>query len=157
MRFKNVHSIAAGSFCAVQHLDARNATCTEISGNNKQIATRGNRGIECFVTLIEPVLWVVFRSMSAIKRPLMSNTVKCDSQPTANTADLSWNKQAMMHSQSKMHHQSPIDIDEAATFRLLITVIGLTLLRSHTMTLPLLLEETTTSQTLLMARAVMGA
>jgi hypothetical protein len=62
-----------------------------------------------------------------------------------------------MHAQYKLQYQSPIDIDEAATLRLLITVIGLTLLRSHTMTLPLLLEETTTSQTLLMARAVMGA
>ena len=87
----------------------------------------------------------------------MSNTVKWDSQATANTADLSWNELTVMHAQHKLHYQSPIDIDEAATLRLLITVIGLTLLRSHTMTLPLLLEETTTSQTLLMARAVMGA
>lgn len=103
------------------------------------------------------MLWDVFRSMSAIKRPLMSNTVKWDSQATANTADLSWNELTVMHAQYKLQYQSPIDIDEAATLRLLITVIGLTLLRSHTMTLPLLLEETTTSQTLLMARAVMGA
>lgn len=55
------------------------------------------------------------------------------------------------------NYQSPMDIDEAATLRVLITLIGLTLLRSHTMTLPLLLEETTTSHMVLMARAVMGA
>jgi hypothetical protein len=56
-----------------------------------------------------------------------------------------------------MIYQSPMDIDEAATLRLLITLIGLTLLRSQTMTLPLLLDETTTSHVVLMASAVIGA
>jgi hypothetical protein len=50
-----------------------------------------------------------------------------------------------------------MDIDDAATLRVLITLIGLTLLTSHTMTLPLLLEETTTSHMVLMASAVIGA
>jgi hypothetical protein len=50
-----------------------------------------------------------------------------------------------------------MDIDEAAAFRLLMTQMGLKLFRSQTITLPLLLEETTTSQTLLTASAVIGA
>ena len=89
----------------------------------------------------------------------MSNTVKYDSQATANTADLTAReiKNACGLKKLNRTYQSPIDIDEAATVTLVMMLIGLTLLRSHTMMLPLLLEETTTSHMLLIASAVIGA
>ena len=89
----------------------------------------------------------------------MSNTVKCDSQATAKTADLTARELKHACGQKNLNrtYQSPIDIDEAATVTLVMMLIGLTLLRSHTMMLPLLLEETTTSHMLLIASAVIGA
>ena len=90
----------------------------------------------------------------------MSNTVKLDSHATAKTADLvafqiEWPRD--LYTACDENYQSPMEIEDAATLRLDITLIGLTLLRSHTMTLPLLLEDTTTSHMLLMASAVIGA
>lgn len=89
----------------------------------------------------------------------MSNTVRCDSHATANTADLTVRELKNACGQKNLNrtYQSPIDIDEAATVTLVMMLIGLTLLRSHTIILPLLLEETTTSHMLLIASAVIGA